>query len=367
MSRGKIRNNGGVYNPGAVLLGSSIVMLCRREIDYRFTDVVFPEIVTVDPDTLEVCRPSHVEAHTATLRVAHRGFPAASISTACCSPCIRSCGAKRVKPVISRVAGPPELYDNFELPFETGPVEKNWVLFVRNGSAALPLQPRSAGHRRARRRRPLEAGRRLGERLGRRISIQMLGNFREPDTVHGRLPRLLAYAYVEGRYVQGAFLLDRDLTLRARTGTLLDGADVVDGYDPGVLLRDALVGRAGHVLAFFGEGDTHTGVAIFDSQELGARSSRPRSNARRTCACATKAGPWATCRTMRLLQCARVGTDFPPVRLPRRRSPGRRGRAPRSGAQCHRPQASASPPGACDYVLSGPTGRLLARGASEHA
>src|SRR5262249_5496889 len=55
VSRGEIPGSGGgIYNPGAVLRGPSILMLCRREVDYRFTTDVHPEMVVVDPRTLRL-------------------------------------------------------------------------------------------------------------------------------------------------------------------------------------------------------------------------------------------------------------------------------------------------------------------------
>ena len=55
LSRGDLPgSDGGIYNPGAVLTGEGIVLLARREIDYRFTPIVHAERIVVDPDTLDV-------------------------------------------------------------------------------------------------------------------------------------------------------------------------------------------------------------------------------------------------------------------------------------------------------------------------
>jgi hypothetical protein len=78
----------------------------------------------------------------------------------------------------------------------------------------------------------------------------------------------------EGRYVQGAYYLDANLRIRYRTGVLLDGGNVQEGFKPGVLYVSALVGLDDRVLAFYGEADAHTGVAIFDRAQLWAELRR---------------------------------------------------------------------------------------------
>ncbi|MGC1819164.1 MAG: hypothetical protein WA900_16100 [Casimicrobiaceae bacterium] len=367
VSRGEIPgSNGGVYNPGAVLLGSSIVMLCRREIDYRFTEVVFPEVVTVDPDTLEVC--DH-----RTLR--RYGYPPGSriedfrlIEFDGMLLAVHSLvQGVRIKPVISRIAeNHLELYDTFDLPFETGPVEKNWVLFVRDRRlhCLYSLDPLVILVR------DDDGGWELvadTENGWAGAFSQMLSNSANLIPFMGGFLGFW-HTRVEGRYVQGAFLLDRDLTLRARTGTLLDGADVVDGYKPGVLYVSALVERAGRVLAFYGEGDAHTGVAVFDSQELERAliaSPFERVDPLRLRYEGRTMGD--VFRAMRLLQSLAAELDFPPIRLhvddPQVIAAMRSFRV--RNVIVRKPQHGR--PSACDYVLSGPAGRLLAQGATEQA
>jgi hypothetical protein len=76
------------------------------------------------------------------------------------------------------------------------------------------------------------------------------------------------------RYVQGAMLLDANLDLACATGALLDGRDAAPGHKPGVLYVSSLVVRDGRVLAFYGEGDAHAGVASFDARALEATLGR---------------------------------------------------------------------------------------------
>ncbi len=69
-------------------------------------------------------------------------------------------------------------------------------------------------------------------------------------------------------YVQGALFLDASLTLKYRTDVLMDGSEVREGHKPGVLYVSSLIERDGQVLAFYGEADAHTGVALIDGHDL---------------------------------------------------------------------------------------------------
>ena len=49
LSRGDLPgSDGGIYNPGALLTDEGIVLLARREIDYRFTPIVHAERIVLD-------------------------------------------------------------------------------------------------------------------------------------------------------------------------------------------------------------------------------------------------------------------------------------------------------------------------------
>ncbi len=267
VSRGDLPgSDGGIYNPAAVPAGSAILLLCRREIDYRFTARVHPEAILVDPDSFAVLRhwtlqkrgfprSSRVEdfrllAHRDELLVVH------TLVT-----------EDRIKPVISRVSGRRlELFDELELPVAIDRVEKNWVLFERGGTihCLYRLDPLTIF---ARKRRGSWT---LVRREPSGWSGELEGGLSNSTNLIPFMDGFLGFWHtrLHGRYVQGAFLLDADLRLRFRTGVLLDGADVREGFKPGVLYVSALVEHRGTILAFYGEGDAHTSVAIFDAREL---------------------------------------------------------------------------------------------------
>lgn len=72
-------------------------------------------------------------------------------------------------------------------------------------------------------------------------------------------------------YETGAYWLDKTLKFYARTGPLFDGREVVaapDIYKPGVLYISSYVFRGDDVLVFYGEGDSHTGVATLAQADL---------------------------------------------------------------------------------------------------
>jgi predicted GH43/DUF377 family glycosyl hydrolase len=273
MSRGHIPgSDGGIYNPGAVKRGSAIVLLCRREIDYRFSHVVHPECLTLDAGSLEV-----VERRTLRRRgyaddariedfrsIDHRG-EALVIHTQ-----VRQ---RQVRPVLARIVDDRiEIAEPIALPLAMAPIEKNWVLFEHDGAlhCLYQLDPLTVLVRR-----------RDGVwRLVKREDNGWADGFRMPLSNSANLiPFMDGYlgfwhSVVERRYVQGALLLDRDFRLRFRTGILLDGGMVTAGYKPGVLYVSALVEHERSILAFYGEGDAHTSVAIFDASELAAELRR---------------------------------------------------------------------------------------------
>ena len=259
-------SDGGIYNPAAVAQGSSILLLCRREIDYRFTAKVYPEAVLVDPESFAVTR------HW-TLR--KRGFPRGSRIEDFRTIDFRGdllvvhtlVTKERIRPVISRVTGSRlEPCDDLDLPLDAGRVEKNWVLFERDGAlyCLYGLDPLTIFVR----------GRRGSWALVRRERTgwadEIEGTLSNSTNLIPFLGGALGFWHTRrhGRYVQGAFLLDAGMRIRFRTGVLLDGAEVHEGFKPGVLYVSSLVRDRGRVLAFYGEGDAHTSVAIFDEGGL---------------------------------------------------------------------------------------------------
>ena len=259
-------SDGGLYNPGAWLAGERIELLVRREIDYRFTPIVHAERVTLDAATLSVLN------HRT---LARRGFGDGvriedfrplrfGGETLCVQTTVE---AGTIRPTLSRVTdGEIVSLAALDLPLPLSRVEKNWVLFEHDGElhCLYQLDPLTILVRGAR------------------------GRWRVRKRVHNgwadRFPGVLSnsanlvpfdggylgfwHTRLEERYVQGALLLDQRLDLAFATGILLDGRDAAPGFKAGVLYVSSLVVHGGRVLAFYGEGDAHTGVATFDAAEL---------------------------------------------------------------------------------------------------
>lgn len=269
ISRGDLPgSDGGIYNPGAVMTSEGIFLVCRREIDYRFSTFVHAERILLDADTLEVIDHS-------TLR--RRGYPDdARLEDFRCASfagetlCIHSLvHAGRIRPLLSRVdAEHMEPFDPLELPLPIAPVEKNWVLFAHDGvlHCLYRLDPLTIFARGS------DTKWRLVKREENGWGDDFAGTLSNSANLIPFMGGHLGFwhSVVGGRYVQGALLLDRDLTIRYRTPALLDGAHVKAGHKPGALYVSALLRRGASILAFYGEGDAHTSVAEFDAAELEA-------------------------------------------------------------------------------------------------
>lgn len=265
-------SDGGLYNPGAWLDGERIQLVVRREIDYRFTPIAHAERIALDAATLAV-----VEHRT----LARRGFPDdARIEdfrpmryrgeTLCVHTMVHD---GRIRPVMSRVTeGEIAFGGPIELPIAPAPIEKNWVLFEHEGElhCLYRLDPLTIFARGARGRWRLR--KRVDNGWGADFRA-MLSNSANLVSFDGGLLGFW-HSIVDGRYVQGAMRLDDRLDLVATTGVLLDGRDAAPGHKPGVLYVSALVVRDRRVLAFYGEGDAHTGVAILDADALSAELGR---------------------------------------------------------------------------------------------
>ena len=269
ISRGDLPgSDGGIYNPGAFLTNDGIVLVCRREIDYRFSSVVHAERVLLDPDTLDIVD------HCVLRR---RGYPDDArledfrcLSFAGDALCVHTLvHGGRIRPVLSRVdARSIEPFDRLELPIPTAPVEKNWVLFEcdRALHCLYRLDPLTIFARGP------DGAWKLVKREENGWADEFASTLSNSANLIPFMDGYLGFwhSIVAQRYVQGALLLDRDLTIRYRTGVLLDGANVREGHKPGILYVSALVQRGERVLAFYGEGDAHTSVAEFAAAELEA-------------------------------------------------------------------------------------------------
>jgi hypothetical protein len=244
----------------------------RREIDYRFTSIAHVERVLLDAATLQP------RAHNTLVR---RGFPVDARVEDCRSLrfrgqtlCVHTLvHGGVIRPVLSRVTDREIVYTGpISLPTETTRIEKNWVLFDHGGElhCLYRLDPLTIFAR----------GRNGTWRLVKRVDNGWSASFAGMLSNSANLVPFAGghlgfwHSIVDGRYVQGAMLLDENLDIACATGALLDGHDAVRGYKPGVLYVSALVVHAGRVLAFYGEGDAHSGVATFDAAELEAELRR---------------------------------------------------------------------------------------------
>jgi hypothetical protein len=168
-----------------------------------------------------------------------------------------------IRPVLSRVTDREIVYAGpISLPTETTRIEKNWVLFDHGGElhCLYRLDPLTIFAR----------GRDGAWRLVKRVDngwgrvvrrhAQQLG---EPRAVRRGQPRLLA------QHRRRSLRAGRDASRReprhsrARPACCSTDTTRCGGYKPGVLYVSALVVHEGRVLAFYGEGDAHSGVASF--------------------------------------------------------------------------------------------------------
>jgi len=273
LSRGDLPgSDGGLYNPGAWLDGGRIELVVRQEIDYRFTPIVHAERVVLDAATLSIL------GHNALVR---RGYPDGARVEDCrpmrfrgetlCVHTLVHDGA--IRPVLARLTDREIVYDGpIALPTEPTPIEKNWVLFEHGGELhclyrldPLTIFVRASGNR-------WRLCKRVDNGWGASFAGMLSNSANLVPFAGGHLG--FWHSIVEGRYVQGAMRLDANLDLVCATGVLLDGRDATPGHKPGVLYVSALAVHGGRVLAFYGEGDAHAGVAAFDAIALEAELRR---------------------------------------------------------------------------------------------
>jgi predicted GH43/DUF377 family glycosyl hydrolase len=265
--RGQIPgSNGGIYNPGAVVEDGVIRLLCRREIDYRFTSFVYPELITLDASTLAV-----LDTRTLT-RVGYRDGVRLEDFRSLMFEGMHlvvhtTVDGRTIRPSLSRILDDTlQPFDDLALPIELQRVEKNWVLFEHGGAlhCLYKLDPLTIF-----RRAPDGSWTCIVEDEN-GWSGSVAGTLSNSTNLVPFEGGYLGFWHTidDGRYVQGAMFLNADLEITYATGTLLDGGDVREGFKPGVLYVSALVADAARVLAFYGEGDSHTGVAEFDRAAL---------------------------------------------------------------------------------------------------
>jgi len=255
-----------VFNPGAVLDGSTILLVARREVDEHSSDVQ-AELIRIDADTLAVLehRTLAKRAHLAGRRI--EDFRCIRFDGMLLAVHSVVTSPRRIKPVISRVTDTGlEPFDSLDLPTDLTPVEKNWVLFVHGGRlhCLYKLDPLTIFVRTA----PETWNLVKEEENGWADELSnTLSNSVNPIPFAGGYLGFW-HTIIGSRYVQGAFLLGPDLGILQRTGILLDGVRVREGFKVGVLYVSALIARGNEVLAIYGEGDSHTSVAVFTASDL---------------------------------------------------------------------------------------------------
>lgn len=275
-------SDGGLYNPGAYLRhDGTFGLVVRREFDYSWTQPCIPHWFTFtnafrliehcpltptghDTDArLEDFRPFRYEDD---LLVAHTRW----------KPHDRQYPIKPVLSKLNAMGGLLTRYDDWLLPLPYAPVEKNWILLERHDGLLATVYSLS----------PLVIYTRSVE------GVWYLSHFESNDWEKslGKPPRnsthLLPFrdgylgwwhTILDGAYVTGAYWLNADLKLVARTGILLDGHRLpdVDGdvYKPRVLYVSSQVitmDRFGQeaVFLFYGEGDAHSGVITVSTADI---------------------------------------------------------------------------------------------------
>lgn len=286
LSRGDYRDSaGGLYNPGAYQHpDGQILMAIRHEVDYTWTKPAQVKLVEFAADFTRLWSDTlPVRGHDTDARIEDvRPFvfgPDVLMAHTRWKPHDRS---YPIRPVLSRLAvnmaETPwvwlERYDDWSLPLVPQPVEKNWVLLEKDGElyTVYSLDPLVIF------RRHREQG------TAARPDGWVLYNS-SPNgwaSALGKPPRnsthLLPFAggylgwwhvILDQSYVHGAYWLDADLQLRARTGVLFDGSWVRgDVYKEGVMYVSSQLVQDERILLFYGEGDAHAGVATLRTDDV---------------------------------------------------------------------------------------------------
>lgn len=279
LTRGDLpSSDGGIYNPGAWIdpLDGQVHCVFRVETDYSFQpSVIQPCSFKVgaeagrwtehlrlplgfDPETrFEDLRPFVFGQQLLVAGVRWKpsdrwGYP--------------------IKPVLAEWGYPDQmaLVDEWILPTPYRPIEKNWVLLDAGGElyTVYSLSPLVIFRRDA-------EGHWVNHVDDPNDWQAELGGAFVKNSTH-LLPfrgGYLGWWHIlrERTYLTGAYWLDQGLHLIAKTGVIFDGSEVVpapDIYKPGVLYISSQVFVGDDVLVFYGEGDSHSGVATIRQDDL---------------------------------------------------------------------------------------------------
>lgn len=276
---------GGAYNPGAyVTVAGTPAAVVRNERTFPCTVASMPPLfVDLDDrgqpcstyltgldgwttDRIEDFRPLQ---YGTTTFVVHTVVPPYAGS-----PGVRPGG---IQPKLSILDGTTlTRHDELKLPRLLAPVEKNWVLFQSALGLGLVYSLD-----------PLIIYVRSVPKLSGRWSLVQ---HQPTGWTHalGKPPRNSAnlvpfddgwlgwwHTVLDRSYVTGAYWLDAQLRLTARSGVIFDGADVVDGHKPGVLYLSSQVwetpAQQTRLRVYFGEADTWCSTATISADEIRRR------------------------------------------------------------------------------------------------
>lgn len=283
-------SNGGIYNPGAFFYQDRLYLLCRKEIDYKFSHIVYPELVEVDAHSLMKIASttltkfgypefSRIEdfrcinfqnkllvAHTLHMggrlnNIAHKNYAGLIDDEQVMQDPLL------LKPVISEIKdGILRPYDAFDLPIQLKGVEKNWVLFEHNESlhCIYELDPLTIFRKESAGEWMLVVEEDNGWSKDFPFYLSNSANLIPFESGYLGFWHTIKY----GSYVQGAYWLDHNLKLQYKTEVLVDGSCIKTGPKPGVIYITSILQRADEILLFYGKADSDTAVMRLKANEL---------------------------------------------------------------------------------------------------
>lgn len=289
LSRGDLPgSDGGLYNPGAwVDAAGQLHLLVRYEADYTWTKPCHAVPMTPFSDILQPPPPPPPEAcFTAPWRSADHALLPIGFSTGTrledFRPFVwqdqvlvshvvyRPGTGEPVRQALSKIEGNHLVrWDDWALPLPLQPIEKNWVCLPdTNGIwCVYSLDPLLIFFRPSADRAPWTLAVRQDTGLTKAFGKPLRNSTHLLPFDGGYLG---FWHYILDRsYVTGAYWLDDQLRLAARTPILIDGSWVQgDVYKPGVCYVSSAIQRGEEILLFYGEGDAHTGVATIQADDL---------------------------------------------------------------------------------------------------
>lgn len=283
-------SNGGIYNPGVLIDQDRIYLLCRREIDYKFSHIVHPELIEIDSNSLEKIssttltkfgypefsriedfRCIHFESKRLVVHTLHTGGRLNNIASKNYAGLIQDPQALNdpllLKPVISVIQdGILRPYDPLDLPIQLKTVEKNWVLFEHQQRlhCIYDLDPLTIFRKEYDGKWVLIAEEDNGWSKDFPFYLSNSANLIPFKSGYLGFWHTIEY----GSYVHGAYWLDHNLKLQYKTDILIDGACIRSGPKPGVIYITSILQKENEILLFYGKADSDTAVMRVDSRTL---------------------------------------------------------------------------------------------------